>query len=70
MAYAPEQDRVQDKAGATQYLDQRVWGQFLNDSHPKPALQKKTQSQPRTNVLEIHRQERRYGFSKNRDPGN
>ena len=44
MADAPEQDRVQDKAGATQDVDQRVWGQFLNDSHPKPALQKKTQS--------------------------
>jgi hypothetical protein len=25
MTYAPEQNRVQNKAGATQYLDQRVW---------------------------------------------
>ena len=53
MAYAPEQDRVQDKAGATQDVDQWVGGQLLDDFHPKPALQKKTPSQPKTNVLEI-----------------
>jgi hypothetical protein len=44
MAYAPQQDRVQHKAGATQDLDQPVCGQFLEDSHPKPALQKETQT--------------------------
>ena len=57
MADTPEQDRVQNKAGATQEMDQWVGGQLLDDFHPKPALQKKTPSQPKTDVLEIRGQE-------------
>jgi hypothetical protein len=42
MVYAPEQNGIQDKARATLYLDQRLGGQLLDDSHSQPALQKKT----------------------------
>ena len=35
MAYTPEQDRVQDKAGATQDVDQWVGGQLLGRFLPQ-----------------------------------
>ena len=70
MPYAPEQDRVEDKAGATRHVDQRVREHLLDDFHPKPALQKKAPSQPQTDVLEIWGQERRDDFSRERQPRN
>ena len=70
MSYTPEQDGVQDKAGAAQDMDQWVGGQCLDDFYPKPPLQKKTPSQPKTEVLEIGGQERRYDFGRDRQPWN